>query len=111
MMAGRTGAEGTGTQDWLGDWTVFYWAWWLSWDALRGHVHRPDLAADAPPAVRRPPACCGPQRREPAVGSASSAARHRPPGRRARPASADGLEAQLFDTLGALPLGTIAGGW
>src|SRR6478752_7214431 len=36
MMAARTGAEGTKTKDWLGSWTVFYWAWWLSWTPFVG---------------------------------------------------------------------------
>ena len=36
MMAARTGAEGADTQGWLGSWTVFYWAWWLSWTPFVG---------------------------------------------------------------------------
>jgi choline/carnitine/betaine transport len=36
MMAARTGAEGTDIQEWLGGWTVFYWAWWLSWTPFVG---------------------------------------------------------------------------
>ncbi|SFC30320.1 choline/carnitine/betaine transport [Nocardioides terrae] len=36
MMAARTGAEGTDTQEWLGSWTIFYWAWWLSWTPFVG---------------------------------------------------------------------------
>ncbi|HEY0890625.1 MAG TPA: BCCT family transporter [Nocardioides sp.] len=36
MMAARTGAEGAEIQDWLGSWTVFYWAWWLSWTPFVG---------------------------------------------------------------------------
>jgi choline-glycine betaine transporter len=36
MMAARTGAEGKDTQDWLAGWTVFYWAWWLSWTPFVG---------------------------------------------------------------------------
>jgi choline/carnitine/betaine transport len=36
MMAARTGAEGADTQEWLGGWTVFYWAWWLSWTPFVG---------------------------------------------------------------------------
>ena len=30
--------------DFLHGWTTFFWAWWLSWSALRRHVHRPGLA-------------------------------------------------------------------
>jgi choline/carnitine/betaine transport len=35
-MSARTGAEGTETQEWLEGWTVFYWAWWLSWTPFVG---------------------------------------------------------------------------
>ncbi|MER5634196.1 BCCT family transporter [Streptomyces nitrosporeus] len=33
-MASRTGAFTDGR--WLGDWTIFYWAWWLSWAPFVG---------------------------------------------------------------------------
>lgn len=36
MMAARTGAEGAETETWLSDWTIFYWAWWLSWTPFVG---------------------------------------------------------------------------
>jgi choline-glycine betaine transporter len=36
MMSARTGAEGSATSDWLASWTVFYWAWWLSWTPFVG---------------------------------------------------------------------------
>ncbi|WP_341926952.1 BCCT family transporter [Nocardioides psychrotolerans] len=36
MMAARTGAEGNETNAWLQTWTVFYWAWWLSWTPFVG---------------------------------------------------------------------------
>lgn len=35
-MAARTGAEGTATSTWLQSWTIFYWAWWLSWTPFVG---------------------------------------------------------------------------
>jgi choline-glycine betaine transporter len=35
-MSARTGAEGAETQAWLEGWTVFYWAWWLSWTPFVG---------------------------------------------------------------------------
>ena len=35
-MSARTGAEGADTQAWLEGWTVFYWAWWLSWTPFVG---------------------------------------------------------------------------
>jgi choline/carnitine/betaine transport len=36
MMAARTGAEGSETSEWLQSWTIFYWAWWLSWTPFVG---------------------------------------------------------------------------
>jgi choline/carnitine/betaine transport len=36
MMSARTNAEGKETSDWLQMWTVFYWAWWLSWTPFVG---------------------------------------------------------------------------
>jgi choline/carnitine/betaine transport len=36
MMSARTGAEGDDVNAWLSGWTVFYWAWWLSWTPFVG---------------------------------------------------------------------------
>jgi choline/carnitine/betaine transport len=36
MMSARTGADGAATGEWLGSWTIFYWAWWLSWTPFVG---------------------------------------------------------------------------
>ncbi len=37
MMSARTeAAGGQGMADWLSAWTVFYWAWWLSWTPFVG---------------------------------------------------------------------------
>jgi choline/carnitine/betaine transport len=36
MMAARTGAEGSETNAWLQSWTIFYWAWWISWTPFVG---------------------------------------------------------------------------
>jgi choline/carnitine/betaine transport len=36
MMSARTGAEGSDVNAWLSGWTVFYWAWWLSWTPFVG---------------------------------------------------------------------------
>ncbi|WP_395691956.1 BCCT family transporter [Nocardioides sp.] len=36
MMSARTGAEGSETSSWLQSWTVFYWAWWISWTPFVG---------------------------------------------------------------------------
>nr|WP_312865125.1 BCCT family transporter [Saccharothrix tamanrassetensis] len=36
-MAGRTAASGgDATQAWLSGWTIFYWAWWISWTPFVG---------------------------------------------------------------------------
>jgi choline/carnitine/betaine transport len=36
MMSARTGAEGSEASAWLESWTIFYWAWWLSWTPFVG---------------------------------------------------------------------------
>jgi choline/carnitine/betaine transport len=37
QMASRTSANGGGdVQTWLSTWTVFYWAWWISWSPFVG---------------------------------------------------------------------------
>ncbi|WP_124054450.1 BCCT family transporter [Arcanobacterium ihumii] len=36
-MAGRTAASADGTAGkWLSSWTIFYWAWWISWSPFVG---------------------------------------------------------------------------
>jgi len=36
-MSGRTGATGgEEMRNWLGGWTIFYWAWWISWTPFVG---------------------------------------------------------------------------
>ena len=37
QLAGRTETSGgEGVADWLCSWTVFYWAWWISWTPFVG---------------------------------------------------------------------------
>ncbi|BBY43706.1 choline transporter [Mycolicibacterium celeriflavum] len=36
MMSARTGAEGAAVNEWLQSWTIFYWAWWVSWTPFVG---------------------------------------------------------------------------
>ncbi|MFF6994660.1 BCCT family transporter [Streptomyces sp. NPDC008313] len=37
QLAGRTEAStGKGVAEWLSNWTVFYWAWWISWTPFVG---------------------------------------------------------------------------
>ncbi|WP_435743769.1 BCCT family transporter [Nocardioides sp. SYSU DS0663] len=35
-MAARTGTRGPEAAEWLQSWTIFYWAWWLSWTPFVG---------------------------------------------------------------------------
>ncbi|BDD84754.1 choline transporter [Tsukamurella pulmonis] len=35
-MSSRTAANNPGSEDWLGTWTIFYWAWWVSWTPFVG---------------------------------------------------------------------------
>jgi glycine betaine transporter len=35
-MSGRTGAFDTDQAAWLNGWTIFYWAWWISWTPFVG---------------------------------------------------------------------------
>ncbi len=36
MMMGRSGAQGEATEQFLASWTIFYWAWWISWSPFVG---------------------------------------------------------------------------
>jgi choline/carnitine/betaine transport len=35
-LIGRSGAQGEETQAFLSSWTIFYWAWWISWSPFVG---------------------------------------------------------------------------
>ena len=35
-MMGRSNAQGEATQQFLAGWTIFYWAWWISWSPFVG---------------------------------------------------------------------------
>lgn len=35
-MSLRLDAFGTGNTEWINDWTIFYWAWWLAWAPFVG---------------------------------------------------------------------------
>lgn len=35
-MSALTGASAPGAGDWLSAWTIFYWAWWVSWTPFVG---------------------------------------------------------------------------
>ena len=36
QMMGRSAAQGEATQQFLAGWTIFYWAWWISWSPFVG---------------------------------------------------------------------------
>ncbi|WP_246081365.1 BCCT family transporter [Homoserinimonas aerilata] len=36
QMMGRSGAQGEATEQFLAAWTIFYWAWWISWSPFVG---------------------------------------------------------------------------
>lgn len=36
QMMGRSGAQGDATEQFLASWTIFYWAWWISWSPFVG---------------------------------------------------------------------------
>lgn len=36
QMMGRTGAQGAAAEQFLVTWTIFYWAWWISWSPFVG---------------------------------------------------------------------------
>jgi choline/carnitine/betaine transport len=36
MMIGRSGSQGDEAQGFLSAWTIFYWAWWISWSPFVG---------------------------------------------------------------------------
>jgi choline/glycine/proline betaine transport protein len=43
-------------RDWLGGWTVFYWAWWIAWSPFVGlFIARIPVAA---PSANSSSACC-----------------------------------------------------
>jgi choline/carnitine/betaine transport len=107
MMAARTGAEGNETEDWLSLWTVFYWAWWLSWTPFvgmfiarisRGRTIRQFVAGVllVPSVVSVLWFCI--------LGGTAIDLQESG----TDIAGAGGLEAQLFETLEAFPLATIA---
>ncbi|MFF0740074.1 BCCT family transporter [Streptomyces sp. NPDC004111] len=106
-MATRTGAFGE--SDWLGKWTIFYWAWWLSWAPFvgtfiarisRGRTIREFLIGVllVPSGATMVWFCVmgGSALRLDQTGVADMAASVK-----------DGAEASLFALLDALPLGTV----
>ncbi|KAA6211194.1 BCCT family transporter [Streptomyces filamentosus] len=106
-MASRTGAFTD--RDWLGAWTIFYWAWWLSWAPFVGtfiaRISRGRTIREFLMGVLLVPSgatvvwfCVmgGTAIRLESTGEADLAT-----------AVEDGAEASLFAMLEALPLGTV----
>ncbi|MFI6421687.1 BCCT family transporter [Streptomyces sp. NPDC050842] len=106
-MASRTGAFTD--PDWLGVWTIFYWAWWLSWAPFVGtfiaRISRGRTIREFLMGVLLVPSgatvvwfCVmgGTAIRLQSTGEADLAT-----------AVADGPEASLFAMLDALPIGTV----
>src|SRR5690606_32480304 len=36
MLIGRSASQGVDAEDFLAGWTIFYWAWWISWSPFVG---------------------------------------------------------------------------
>ncbi|MGZ4454676.1 MAG: BCCT family transporter [Nocardioides sp.] len=107
MMSSRTGAEGGSTNAWLQSWTIFYWAWWLSWTPFvgmfiarisRGRTIRQFVSGVllVPSLVSLVWFCIF-------GGAAIDLQKHG-----TDIAGAGGVETQLFTTLQAYPLATVA---
>ncbi|GAA4095151.1 BCCT family transporter [Nocardioides kongjuensis] len=107
MMAARTGAEGPDTEAWLSGWTVFYWAWWLSWTPFVGmfiaRISRGRTIRQFVTGVLLVPSVVSVIWFCIMGGTAIDLQRDG-----TDIAHAGGLEAQLFGTLDALPLATVA---
>ncbi|CAL9553987.1 Glycine betaine transporter BetP [Streptomyces sp. enrichment culture] len=107
VLSSRTGAFGN--KDWLGTWTIFYWAWWLSWAPFVGtfiaRISRGRTIREFLTGVLLVPSgatvvwfCVmgGSAMRLDDTGEADLAGRLE-----------EGVEASLFGLLEALPLGTV----
>jgi len=107
MMAARTGAEGPDTEAWLSGWTVFYWAWWLSWTPFVGmfiaRISRGRTIRQFVTGVLLVPSVVSVIWFCILGGTAIDLQSDG-----TDIANAGGLEAQLFGTLDALPLATLA---
>ncbi|WP_408899052.1 BCCT family transporter [Nocardioides sp. R1-1] len=107
MMAARTGAEGAETEAWLSGWTIFYWAWWLSWTPFVGmfiaRISRGRTIRQFVTGVLLVPSVVSVIWFCVLGGTAIDLQRDG-----TDIANAGGLEDQLFGTLDALPLATLA---
>lgn len=107
MMAARTDAEGGETAAWLGGWTIFYWAWWLSWTPFVGmfiaRISRGRTIRQFVTGVLLVPSVVSVIWFCTLGGTAIDLEKSG-----TSIADAGGLEAQLFSTLDAFPLATAA---
>jgi choline/carnitine/betaine transport len=106
MMSARTGAEGADTNEWLQGWTIFYWAWWLSWTPFVGmfiaRISRGRTIRQFVTGVLLVPSLVSLIWFCIFGGTAINLQQ-----KGTDIAGADGLESQLFDTLGAYPIATV----
>jgi len=107
MMSARTGAEGGDVNAWLSGWTVFYWAWWLSWTPFVGmfiaRISRGRTIRQFVTGVLLVPSLVSLVWFCIFGGAAVDLQQHG-----VDIAGAGGVESQLFNTLDAYPLATIA---
>jgi choline/carnitine/betaine transport len=107
MMSARTGAEGGETNTWLQSWTIFYWAWWLSWTPFVGmfiaRISRGRTIRQFVTGVLLVPSLVSLVWFCIFGGAAIDLQQHG-----TDIAGAGGLESQLFTTLEAYPLTTVA---
>ena len=102
-MSFRTGVFGGSV--WLHTWTIFYWAWWISWTPFVGmfiaRISKGRTIREYVVFVIWSRAWC------PSCGSRSWVGRIQPsaqPGRRHASVAGEGIENALFDTLREFPL-------
>ena len=51
-MSARSAASGdAATETWLSSWTIFYWAWWISWTPVRRKSFLARISFEAAPSV------------------------------------------------------------
>lgn len=107
-MAARTGASGPAVDTWLASWTIFYWAWWLSWTPFVGHfiaqISRGRTIRQFVSGVLLVPSLVSLVWFAIFGGAGIAAQRHG-----TDLANADGVEAQFFGLLNTMPLGSITG--
>ena len=107
MMSARTSAEGSETATWLSGWTVFYWAWWLSWTPFVGmfiaRISRGRTIRQFVTGVLLVPSLVSLVWFAVFGGAAIDLQQ-----KGVDIAGAGGVETQLFTTLGSFPLATVA---